>query len=97
MSISTPIEFVSFICKLLFMICISAGLLAYTLTTLKSVHKNWIHLQKLHQIPCNHCIFFTGEYNLKCAVHPCKALSEEAIGCADYQMAKKSLINGNKI
>ena len=97
MSISILIQLIPFVYKLVFMICISLGLLSYTLSALKNARKNWIQLQRLHQIPCSNCLFFTGEYNLKCAVHPCKAFSEDAIGCADYQMAKKSSVNGNKI
>ncbi len=97
MSISILIQSIPFVYKLVFVICISLGLLSYTLSALKDARKNWIQLQRLHQIPCSNCLFFTDEYNLKCAVHPCKALSEDAIGCADYQMAKKSSVNGNKI
>lgn len=42
-------------------------------------------LQRLHQIPCAGCAFFTRDYRLKCTVHPVKALSEEAINCLDYE------------
>ena len=42
-------------------------------------------VRRLHQIPCSRCAFFTGDYRLKCTVHPCKALSEEAIDCLDYE------------
>ena len=44
------------------------------------------NLRRLHQIPCSRCIFFSGDYRLKCAVHPSKALTEEAINCLDYQL-----------
>ncbi|PSB41444.1 hypothetical protein C7B77_27395, partial [Chamaesiphon polymorphus CCALA 037] len=57
-------------------------------STWKNLKKDWNHLQRLHQIPCHRCDFFTGEYNLKCAVHPYKAFNEEAIGCMDYQPKK---------
>jgi hypothetical protein len=43
-------------------------------------------LRRLHQVPCSRCAYFTGEYRLKCAVHPCRALSELAIGCTDYEL-----------
>ena len=43
------------------------------------------NVKKLHQIPCSSCAFFTGDYRLKCTIHPCKALSEEAINCFDYE------------
>jgi hypothetical protein len=89
MSISILMQLIPFVYKLVFMICISLGLISYTLSALKDARKNLIQLQRLHQIPCSHCLFFTGEYSLKCTVHPCKALSEEAIGCTDYQTAKK--------
>jgi hypothetical protein len=41
--------------------------------------------KKMHTIPCPNCRFFTGDYHLKCSVHPTKALSEEAINCMDYE------------
>jgi len=41
-------------------------------------------LKHLHQIPCANCEFFTGNYLLKCPVHPFSALTEEAIHCSDY-------------
>ena len=44
--------------------------------------------KRLHQIPCTNCQFFTGDYYLKCTVHPVRALSEEAIDCRDYDPRK---------
>lgn len=41
-------------------------------------------VKRLHQIPCSGCQFFTGEYTLKCTVHPISALTEEAIDCSDF-------------
>jgi hypothetical protein len=67
------------------MVGISLGLASYLHAVWKSLRKDWQHLQRLHQIPCHRCVFFTGEYNLKCTVHPDKALNEDAIGCLDYQ------------
>jgi hypothetical protein len=40
--------------------------------------------KQMHQIPCADCQFFTGNYYLKCPVHPKTALTEEAICCPDY-------------
>lgn len=42
-------------------------------------------LQRLHQIPCSNCAFFTGDYRLKCTVHPSRALTEAALDCLDYE------------
>lgn len=42
------------------------------------------YVQRMHQIPCPDCQFFTGDYQLKCALHPNSALSEGAIGCSDF-------------
>ncbi|TRV43866.1 MAG: hypothetical protein EWV53_17165 [Microcystis panniformis Mp_MB_F_20051200_S9] len=42
-------------------------------------------LRKLHRIPCSRCVFCTGDYRLKCAVHPVRAFSEEAIDCRDFE------------
>ncbi|TVP66220.1 MAG: hypothetical protein EA342_12350 [Leptolyngbya sp. LCM1.Bin17] len=38
----------------------------------------------LHKIPCSRCKFFTGNYRLKCTIHPSLAMSEAAINCADF-------------
>ena len=40
--------------------------------------------KELHQIPCARCQYFTGDYHLKCTVHPSLALSEAAVNCTDY-------------
>jgi len=47
-------------------------------------------VKQLHQIPCADCQFFTNSHYLKCPVHPSMALSEEAIGCRDYQASSQS-------
>lgn len=47
--------------------------------------------QKMHRVPCANCTFFTRDYHLKCPVHPLSALSEEAIGCADYEPSRSAL------
>jgi hypothetical protein len=43
------------------------------------------HLARIHSIPCSQCTFCTGDYRLKCAVHPFSAGTEEAIGCLDFE------------
>ncbi len=48
--------------------------------------------QKMHQIPCVNCQFFTGDYRLKCTVRPSIASTEEAINCSDYQPQTNSLL-----
>lgn len=40
--------------------------------------------QKMHQIPCTNCQFFTNDYRLKCTVQPRVANTEQAIDCSDY-------------
>ena len=47
--------------------------------------EGWKHLRRLHQVPCSQCLYFTGDYNLKCTVRPCTALTENAIGCLDFE------------
>ena len=42
------------------------------------------YVGRLHKIPCSGCAYFTGDYRLKCTVHPVSALTEEAIDCVDY-------------
>ncbi len=41
--------------------------------------------QKMYQIPCSGCQYFTDDYRLKCTVNPTMANTEEAIECMDYQ------------
>ncbi|AHB89402.1 hypothetical protein NK55_10815 [Thermosynechococcus sp. NK55a] len=40
--------------------------------------------RRLHQIPCARCRFFSGDYRLKCSLHPDWAATEAAIQCPDY-------------
>lgn len=44
-----------------------------------------IYAQRMYQIPCSTCCFFTKNYQLKCTIHPIEALTEEAINCLDYE------------
>ncbi|QZZ20681.1 hypothetical protein J5X98_26225 [Leptothermofonsia sichuanensis E412] len=45
--------------------------------------------RQMHRIPCADCRFFTGDYHLKCTVHPASALTEQAIGCPDFESGKR--------
>ena len=47
--------------------------------------KGITYVKRLHQIPCSRCAFFTGDYHLKCTVHPDNALTETALNCCDYE------------
>lgn len=66
-------------------VAIVAILTGLILAIIVAVKDGLDRLKRLHQIPCSRCAFFTGDYRLKCTVHPCKALSEEAIDCLDYE------------
>lgn len=66
-------------------IAIAAILTGFIAAIVVAVKDGLDRLKRLHQIPCSRCAFFTGDYRLKCTVHPCKALSEEAIDCLDYE------------
>jgi hypothetical protein len=41
--------------------------------------------QRMHQIPCANCQFFTNTHYLKCPVHPSSAGTEEAVNCMDFE------------
>lgn len=60
------------------------GLLLCVWRAYCTLKQGFSYVKRLHQIPCNRCIYFTGDYRLKCTVHPMFALTEEAIGCMDY-------------
>jgi hypothetical protein len=71
-------------------IAIWIGLIGFILALGLAVRDGFSRLRRLHQIPCSHCAFFTGDYRLKCTVHPCSALSEDAIDCLDYEPLTRS-------
>ncbi|MEM1366507.1 MAG: hypothetical protein AAGG02_00545 [Cyanobacteria bacterium P01_H01_bin.15] len=50
----------------------------------------WRQAKQLHQIPCAHCEYFTGDYRLKCTVRPDTACTKEAINCRDFCVKEKS-------
>ncbi|MBW4693431.1 MAG: hypothetical protein KME27_16905 [Lyngbya sp. HA4199-MV5] len=52
----------------------------------RTLQEGFRYLRRLHQVPCDRCRYFTGEQLLKCTVHPCKAFSEAAIDCLDFEM-----------
>lgn len=54
-------------------------------TATASIRDSVGRAKKMHQIPCANCQFFTGDYRLKCTVHPSNALSDDAINCTDYE------------
>ncbi|WP_205127386.1 hypothetical protein [Okeania hirsuta] len=60
---------------------ITIGLRNFCLTFQQGIS----YVRRLHQIPCSRCIFFTGDYRLKCTVHPYNALTETALNCSDYE------------
>lgn len=65
---------------------VAVTLVAGTIARLgQTIRQGWQHLQQLHQIPCSRCAYFTGDYRLKCTVHPSQALTEEAIDCQDFE------------
>lgn len=61
------------------------GIILLLLWTVWSAARDTVAAAKrMHQIPCPNCRFFTGDYRLKCTVHPSIANSEDAITCLDY-------------
>ena len=42
-------------------------------------------LKRSHQIPCRNCRYFSGNFYLRCAIHPSDVLTEKAVDCADYR------------
>lgn len=69
------------------------GLVGFFLAICFAVQDGVRELRRLHQVPCSQCVFFTGDYRLKCTVHPCKALTKAAIGCMDYETRTTQLVN----
>ena len=69
-------------------ICAWSFAFLFIWSILKQSDKGVNYLNRLHQIPCSGCAFFTNDYRLKCTVHPFEALSEDAIGCRDFEPGK---------
>ena len=63
--------------------CSVIGLIAGSF--LRTIVSGFLVAQKMHQIPCTNCRFFTNDYRLKCTAQPYIANTEEAIHCLDYQ------------
>ena len=80
-----PEEILQNLGRIFFMIgillLITIGLYNFYLTFKSGIS----YVKRLHQIPCSRCVFFTGDYRLKCTVHPYSALTELAINCSDYE------------
>lgn len=71
----------------IFAVLIWVGLFSSLGSLWVALREGFAYLKRLHQVPCSRCAFYTGDYRLKCTVHPCKALTEEAINCLDYEPA----------
>lgn len=64
------------------------GLVGLGLWSVWAAARDALHrAQQMHQVPCATCLYFSGDYHLKCPVHPHQALSEAAIGCSDFESA----------
>lgn len=73
-------------CALSIWSLIGVGIWQLPKTLLAGFQQIW----KLHQVPCDRCIYFTGDYRLKCAVNPLKAMTEEALICGDFAFKPSS-------
>ncbi|HIK33867.1 MAG TPA: hypothetical protein IGS17_12360 [Oscillatoriales cyanobacterium M59_W2019_021] len=80
---STNYSILQVLCPIVILLLV-AGLIT---AIFRAIEDATSRLKKLHQVPCNRCLYFSGCYQLKCAVHPDKALTEEALFCQDFQEA----------
>ena len=78
--------------SIIFAICAWALLILSLCSIFETLKTGIKHIQKLHQIPCANCEYFTNDYRLKCTVNPIKACTEDAICCIDFE-AKTSACN----
>ncbi|MUL38311.1 hypothetical protein BWI75_18760 [Gloeocapsopsis sp. AAB1 = 1H9] len=69
----------------LYLLSVSSLLVVLLCSIWMATRDGIAQLKRLHQVPCSRCAYFTGDYRLKCTVHPCKALTEDAINCIDYE------------
>ncbi len=65
---------------------IAWGIVALGVWSVWAAARDALHqAQRMHQVPCANCRYFSGDRHLKCPVHPYQALSELAIGCTDFE------------
>ncbi len=76
--VNQPVSFTYFI-------LLSCILTIVILSFMRTLREGIYYLKMIHAVPCNNCKYFTGNYCLKCTIHPKKALTEQAIFCPDYQ------------
>ena len=79
--------FLAPICFVLAWSVVALGIWQVIATARDSVQR----AKTMHRIPCSDCAFFTNQAVLKCPLHPTEALSEEAIGCLDFETANPIL------
>jgi len=83
------LQVVPLLTSAVFAVCLWLVLVGFLWSIGEAFIQGRANLQRLHQIPCCGCSFFTNDYHLKCTVHPNTALSEAAIDCLDYEPAIK--------
>ncbi len=69
---------ICFVCAWAIVIALLWGVRSATAATLARA-------RTMHRIPCANCAFFTNDRHLKCPVRPTVALTEQAIGCRDFE------------
>ncbi|MEO1067650.1 MAG: hypothetical protein AAFW95_00790 [Cyanobacteria bacterium J06638_6] len=67
-----------------------ALVLMFVLAILLAVSDGLRRLERLHQVPCFRCRYYTNSPYLKCPVRPIEAGSEAALYCNDYEPAAPS-------
>jgi hypothetical protein len=55
-----------------------------------ALRESTARLKRLHSIPCDRCVYFTGNRYLQCTVHPYKAFTEDAVDCYDFESIRCS-------
>ncbi|WP_318719007.1 MULTISPECIES: hypothetical protein [unclassified Roseofilum] len=66
-------------------LALSALFIGFCSAVVAAFRKAIPQMKRLHSVPCNYCVYFTGCHYLKCTVHPSKALTEEAVDCRDFE------------
>ncbi|NEQ47732.1 MAG: hypothetical protein F6K00_31040 [Leptolyngbya sp. SIOISBB] len=54
---------------------------------LQGLHRQFVQIRQIQTIPCYRCAYFSGDEQLRCAVHPYSALTASAKDCRDFTPA----------
>ncbi|MEO1592800.1 MAG: hypothetical protein AAFU71_16130 [Cyanobacteria bacterium J06632_22] len=57
----------------------------FAINAVLNLKRRLVRIYQLRSVPCGHCLYYTGQAELSCAVQPCLALTKAAHDCRDFE------------